>query len=227
MSIGPVATEGAFLRARRPEQKQQRYLAILDAARTLALRDGVGAVSLTAIAAEVGMHKSALLNYFDTREEIFLRLTETEWQAWADGLVTELGRDPVDEQRLVEVLTASLVDRPLFCQLLTHSPLTLERNASLDAGRRSKGAAMRAAAAVADAVHTASPALSRDACTELVMATGLMAAGLWQVAHPPPVVVALFAESAEQRGFPQAAPIDFADAVARFIRIHVAGLQRV
>jgi AcrR family transcriptional regulator len=227
VSIGPVATEGAFLRARRPEQKQQRYLAILDAARALALRDGVGAVSLTAIAAEVGMHKSALLNYFDTREEIFLRLTETEWQAWADGLVAELGRGPVDEQRLVEVLTASLVDRPLFCQLLTHSALTLERNVSLEAARRSKGAAMHAAAEVADAVHTAFPALDRDACVELVMATGLMSAGLWQVAHPPPVVVALFAEPLEQRGFPHAAPIEFADAVARFIRVHVAGLRRV
>lgn len=226
MGSAPVTSEGAFRRARRPEQKQQRYEAILDAAHALALRDGVAAVTLTAIAAEVGMHKSALLKYFGTREEIFLRLAETDWGAWADGLSTELGRGPVDEERLVEALTTSLVERPLICQMFTtHSALTLERNVPLEAARRSKSAAMRAAGDVADAVHAAFPTLDRDAALELVIATGLMAAGLWQVAHPPPVVAALFEQPAEQRGFPRTAPINFADALARFVRIHVAGLR--
>lgn len=228
MSTGPATSEGAFLRARRPEQKQQRYEAILDAAQTLALRDGVAAVTLTAIAAEVGMHKSALLKYFGTREEIFLRLAESDWAAWADGLVSELGGGPVDEERLVEVLTRSLVERPLICQVLTtHSALSLERDVPVEAARRSKGAAMQAAGKVADAVHAAFPALDPGASRELVIATGLMAASLWQVAHPAPVVAATFDQPAEQRGFPQAAPIRFGEALARFVRIHLAGLRHV
>jgi AcrR family transcriptional regulator len=228
MRTGPAASEGAFLRARRPEQKQQRYQAILDAAHTLALRDGVAAATLTAIAAEVGMHKSALLKYFGTREEIFLRLAEIDWVAWADGLVTELGRGPVDEERLVEVLTTSLVERPLICQMFTtHSALRLERKVPFEAARRSKSAAMGAAGEVADGVHAAFPTLDRDAALELLVTTGLMAAALWQVAHPPPVVAALFEQPPEQRGFPRAAPICFADALARFVRTHLAGLRHL
>ncbi|HEY2193883.1 MAG TPA: TetR family transcriptional regulator [Actinomycetospora sp.] len=228
MGSAPVTSEGAFRRARRPEQKQQRYEAILDAAHALALRDGVAAVTLTAIAAEVGMHKSALLKYFGTREEIFLRLAESDWSAWADGLVADLGRGPVDEQQLVEVLTRSLVERPLICQMLTtHSALTFEREVPIEAARRSKSAAMQAAGEVADAVHAAFPALDPGASRELVIATGLMAASLWQVAHPAPVVAATFDRSPEERGFPQAAPIHFAEALARFIHIHLAGLRHV
>ncbi|MCO1656564.1 TetR/AcrR family transcriptional regulator [Pseudonocardia humida] len=222
-----MSTEGAgFLRARRPEQKRLREASILDAARELALRDGVGSVSLAAIAADVGMHKSALLKYFGTREEIFLRLAETEWNEWAVATVAELDAAPSDEDRVVDVLTRSLADRPLFCQLLIHASLTLERNVSLDAVRRSKVAATGAAGAVSDALHRALPGLSRDNCFELLGATGLVSAGLWQMAHPPPVVVALYAEPGLSISLGEHSSAGFAASVARFIRVYLTGLRR-
>ncbi len=222
-----MTTEGpGFLRARRPEQKRQREAAILGAARDLALRDGIGAVSLAAIAADVGMHKSALLKYFGTREEIFLRLAETEWRQWSTATAGEFDAGPADEDRVVDVLTRSLVERPLLCQLLIHSALTLERNVSLDAVRRSKVAAGRAAGEVADALHRALPELGRDSCFELLAATGLVSAGLWQMAHPPPVVVALYADPSVALGLGAHASLGFAGSVSRFIRVHLAGLRR-
>jgi AcrR family transcriptional regulator len=222
-----VSTEGAgFLRARRPEQKRQREAAILDAARELALRDGVGSVSLAGIAAGVGMHKSALLKYFGTREEIFLRLAEVEWGQWAAATVAELDSGPADEDRVIGVLTRSLVERPLFCQLLIHSALTLERNVSLDAVRRSKVAATRAAAEVADALHRGLVGLSRDNCFELLGATALVSAGLWQMAHPPPVVVALYADPSVAINLGAHASRGFAESVDRFVRVYLAGLRR-
>jgi AcrR family transcriptional regulator len=222
-----VHPEGAgFLRARRPEQKRLREASILDAARELALRDGVGSVSLSAIAADVGMHKSALLKYFGTREEIFLRLAETEWQEWAAGTIGALDAGPSDEDHVVDALTRSLVERPLFCQLLTHSTLTLERNVSLDAVRRSKVAATGAVRAVSEALHRALPGFAREDCTELLGAAGLVSAGLWQVTHPPPVVVALYAEPGLSMDLGGLAPTDFAASVARFIRVYLAGLRR-
>ena len=80
MSTSPVLSTGTYQRARRPEQKLERRDAILGAARELALRDGVRAVSLADIAARVGIHKSALLRYFETREQIFLELTAEAWR---------------------------------------------------------------------------------------------------------------------------------------------------
>lgn len=228
MLVSARSTDGAgFLRARRPEQKEQRAAAILEAARDLALRDGVGAVSLAAIAARVGVHKSALLKYFGTREEIFLRLSETEWLTWADTVVTALSAVPGSHagDGVAEVLGRSVAERPLFCQLLMHSSLTLERNVSLDALRRSKVAAMGSTDAVADAVHRLLPDLPREACFELVAATGLVAAGLWQAAHPPPVVVTLYAEQGNAGRFARLTRMDLSAEVTRFARVFLAGLR--
>src|ERR1700727_853607 len=81
--LGTVATSSTFQRARSSENKTQRRESILAAAAQLATRDGVRQVTLTDIAARVGMHKSALLRYFETREQIFLELTGRSWRDWA------------------------------------------------------------------------------------------------------------------------------------------------
>src|SRR6201991_4522852 len=117
-----VVSTKAFLRARRPEHKRQRYEAILDAAGELAVQNGVGAVSLADIASRVGMHKSALLKYFGPREEIFLRLSEGEWQEWAAAVTVELDGGDAATGRVPEILARSVAQRPLFCQLLIYSP---------------------------------------------------------------------------------------------------------
>jgi AcrR family transcriptional regulator len=215
-----MSTKAGFLRARRPEQKQQRYAAILDAARELALRDGVGAVSLADIAAQVGMHKSALLKYFETREEIFLRLAETEFGEWAAGALAALSFTSQPEpHEVAELLANSVADRPLLCQLLLYTPLTLERNVSLDAVRAFKLAIKGSMQGVLPALQRALPALDADACFELFMMAGLVAAGLWQAAHPSPHVVALHAEDPDAVAYP-----DFRASLVRFVRTYLAGL---
>ena len=111
-----------FRRARRPEQKQQRREEILAAARELALADGVRSVSLAGIAALVGIDKSALLRYFETREQIFLELVAREWPAWVQALHDGLdGADPASAgtagprpSLVADVVARSFGDGPLF-----------------------------------------------------------------------------------------------------------------
>src|SRR5271169_56426 len=79
-----------FQRARSAAAKQLRESAILEAARRIGAERGIRQVTLTEIAEAVGMHKSALLRYFETREEIFLRLTAEGWQEWSGALRAEL-----------------------------------------------------------------------------------------------------------------------------------------
>ena len=75
-----------FQRARSAAAKQQREAAILEAARALGAERGIRQITLTEIGEAVGMHKSALLRYFETREEIFLRLTADGWREWSAAL---------------------------------------------------------------------------------------------------------------------------------------------
>src|SRR5260370_23427945 len=129
-------TTESFQRARRPEQKRRRQDAILDAARDLALRDGVRDVSLAGIAARIGIHKSALLRYFETREQIFLELTAEAWRDWAQALHAGLDAAAAGPAVLgrpgpvAHLVPPSFGAPPPLCSPIAHTPLNLERHAS-------------------------------------------------------------------------------------------------
>ncbi|GAA0353898.1 TetR/AcrR family transcriptional regulator [Streptomyces blastmyceticus] len=185
-------------RARSPEAKRAREAAILAAAARLATVNGIRSVTLTDIAAEVGMHKSAMLRYFETREEIFLRLAAAGWTEWSQAVREQLadavpGTDDEDSAEAVDreprlhavagLLAESLVARPLFCDLLAHTPMNLERNVSLESVRSFKLTAIAEFTAVSEALRRVAPLSPAQAGN--VVATGTsMAGALWQMAAP-------------------------------------------
>lgn len=132
-------TGSGFQRARSAQAKQQREEAILDAARELGTERGIREITLTDIAATVGMHKSALLRYFETREQIFLKITAEGWKEWSAELCARLRELPGAAPDAVgQVFAATLAARPLFCDLLAQAPLNLERNVSVESVRSFK-----------------------------------------------------------------------------------------
>ncbi|OKH99404.1 TetR family transcriptional regulator [Streptomyces sp. CB02923] len=188
-------------RARSPEAKRAREATILDAATRLATADGIRSVTLTDIAAEVGMHKSAMLRYFETREEIFLRLAAAGWTEWSQAVREQLGgaapgtdrEDATDAddgmdrgshlRAVAGLLAESLVARPLFCDLLAHTPMNLERNVSLESVRSFKLTALAEVAAVGEALCRTA-ALSPAQAGDVVATATSMAGALWQMAAP-------------------------------------------
>jgi AcrR family transcriptional regulator len=189
-----VTTAESFQRARRPEQKMRRQAAILRAARELALRDGVRTVSLADIAARVGVHKSALLRYFETREQIFLELTAEAWRDWAGAIHAGLDTAAVGSAGLVaDVVARSFGDRPLLCDLVAHTPLNLERNVSPEAVRRYKMTSLGTVNEAASLVQRVLPDLTLAECTEFVATLASLAGAVWQMANPAPALAELYA----------------------------------
>src|SRR3984957_10562532 len=183
-----------YQRARRPEQKLERRDAILGAARELALRDGVRAVSLADIATRVGIHKSALLRYFETREQIFLELTAEAWREWTAALHAELDAAAPGSAALVaEVFARSFGDRPLLCDLIAHTPLNLERNVSPEAVRRYKLTSLASVDEAAAIVRRVLPGLALAECGEFVATLASLAGAVWQIANPAPALAELYA----------------------------------
>jgi len=236
MSTGPVINTETYQRARRPEQKLERRDAILGAARELALRDGVRAVSLADIAARVGIHKSALLRYFETREQIFLELTAAAWREWTAALHAELGPAAPDSaspgpagpgssgagaQALVaDVFAKSFGDRPLLCDLIAHTPLNLERNVSVETVRRYKLTSLAAVDEAAALVRRVLPGLTLAECGEFVAALASLAGAVWQIANPAPALAELYAsDPALSR-----ACVDLTPRLRRTAEILLAGL---
>jgi AcrR family transcriptional regulator len=220
-----------FQRARSAEAKRQRESAILAAARALGAERGIRQITLTEIAEAVGMHKSALLRYFETREEIFLRLTADGWREWSAALRASLEElavpVPVPEPvplplpaAVAEVFARTLAARGLFCDLLAQAPLNLERNVSLDAVRSFKLVTLAEVDAIVTVVRRLLPGLTERDGVDLIAAATAMSGAFWQMATPGPEVAALY------RSDPRLAHavVDVEPRVARLLTAMLTGM---
>ena len=182
-----------FQRARSAEAKQLREEAILEAAAGLGARSGIREVTLTDIAHEVGMHKSAMLRYFETREQIFLRLTAAGWRDWSASLRSLLrGMSPgVPAATVARAFADTLTERPMFCDLLAQAPLNLERNVSLESVRTFKLATLEEVEAVGAELARLFGLGEQQRVDVIATATSL-AGALWQMATPGPLVRELY-----------------------------------
>jgi AcrR family transcriptional regulator len=238
-----------FQRARSAEAKQLRESAILEAARTLGAERGIRQITLTDIAEAVGMHKSALLRYFETREEIFLRLTADGWREWSAALRTELeGLQEVHGLQVVHgvqgvsgvqgasgvsgvsaatpaavagAFASTLASRGLFCDLLAQAPLNLERNVSLETVRAFKLVTLAEVAAIVAVVRRLLPGLSERDGVDLIAAATAMSGAFWQMATPGPEIAALY------RSDPRLAHavVDVEPRVSRLLAAMLAGMR--
>jgi AcrR family transcriptional regulator len=182
-----------FQRARSPEAKQQREDAILAAARSLGAKRGIRQITLTDIADAVGMHKSAMLRYFETREQIFLRLTAEDWREWSAALRAKLERIGSPTAKTVaSAFSATLADRGMFCDLLAQAPLNLERNVSLEAVRAFKLVTHNEVDAIVEVMRRLLPRLTERDCIDVIATATSLSGAFWQMVNPPPDVVALY-----------------------------------
>ncbi|MBK3562774.1 MULTISPECIES: TetR/AcrR family transcriptional regulator [unclassified Streptomyces] len=208
-------------RARSAAAKQQRERAILDAARSLGAERSVREVTLTDIAAAVGMHKSAMLRYFETREQIFLALTAEGWEDWSGALRARLREfTEADPRAVAAVLAQSLVARPFFCDLLAQAPLNLERNVSMEAVYEFKTVVLGEVAALATELCRIF-AITERAAVDVISTATSMAGALWQMAAPGTGLRALY----EARPELAHAVVDVEPQLARILGALLEGLR--
>jgi AcrR family transcriptional regulator len=180
-----------FVRARRPEHKQQRRDAILTAARQLALDSGVDNVSLGGVAAAVGLAKSNVVRYFGTREEIYLELAAECWHDWREAVLRRLAAG----DGIVDILAETLQERPLFCDLLSHAATSLEHNVSVPAARDYKRVMVDVIGELGTAVAKAHPPLSEGEGYELVTAAAGLVTAIYPAANPPATLAEVYTDN--------------------------------
>lgn len=186
----------AFQRARRPEQKRQREQAILGAAAAVLEAEGPDGVTLTAVAAEVGLAKSNLYRYFESREDILLQLLvsdEAEWVAQLERALVPLAGGG-DVAAVGTAMAGTLAANPRLCRLTSILTIVLEQNVSLEVTRRFKDRAGELSIRIGNAIHAACPGVPLERLAGFQRWVQALIAGLWPIAHPAPVVVELLAE---------------------------------
>src|SRR5436305_8694633 len=104
-----------FQRARSAEQREERRRTILDTALKMLDEMPVAELTLNGLSRRVGLAKSNVLRYFESREAVLLELLDSAWREWLARLAAALtertdGAAPV---------TASLVDDRLCSELIS------------------------------------------------------------------------------------------------------------
>jgi AcrR family transcriptional regulator len=220
-----VTSTEVFQRARSPEQKAQRRTAILDAAAQLGAANGVRRVSLGDIAKAVGLTKSNVLRYFETREDIYLQLTAAGYRDWVTRVIRQLdGLSAAGAADIAKALANALADAlaedALFCDLLSEGAAALEHNVSAEAVKSFKRTLFGAIDDLSAYLAARHPRLSVEQASQAIMSTALLAAGLWPWCNPPPVLADLYItdpEIARTR-------IEFVPQLRRLVLATVVGL---
>jgi AcrR family transcriptional regulator len=188
-----------FQRARSEEQREVRRRAILDAAAAMLAEMPVAQVTLNELSRRVGLAKSNVLRYFESREAVLLELLDSAWQEWLTGLGTDLdgtidaAAPPAERgDQLAAALAASLAARPVLCDLLSAQAAVLERNVSPQVAVTYKRAALADVTRLARLIHSYLGELG-DHGTERLAAVAILVAGaLWAHAQPSAAVLAAY-----------------------------------
>ncbi|MCZ2805176.1 MULTISPECIES: TetR family transcriptional regulator [unclassified Modestobacter] len=187
-----------FHRARSEEQREIRRRAILDTAAAMLDEMPVADVSLNELSRRVGLAKSNVLRYFDSREGVLLELMDAVLRDWlaeltddlATGIDTGLPLEPRAEQ-LAAVLARSLAGNRVLCDLVGAQGGVLERNVTVEVVTRHKRTALTRLAAAADLLRRYVPELGAAAETFCFQAM-VLAGALAPYSSPPPGVRAAY-----------------------------------
>jgi AcrR family transcriptional regulator len=178
-----------FQRARSEEQREIRRQAILDTAAAMLDEMPVADVSLNELSRRVGLAKSNVLRYFESREAVLLELLAGALRTWLAEVADEAAsidpQLPAGERGdlLAAVLSRTLARRTVLCDLVNAQAGVLEHNVSVEVVVGYKRSALASLVAMVDLVRQHVPELGDNARAVCLM-TVIMAGSLSAYARP-------------------------------------------
>lgn len=216
-----------FQRARSAEQREERRRTILDTALAMLDEMPVADVSLNELSRRVGLAKSNVLRYFESREAVLLELLDRALRDWLGEVADELAEGvdvnlPARErgERFSTVVAHSLARRTVLCDLIGAQAGVLEHNVSTDAVVRFKRSALAGLDAMADLMRRYVPEVG-DRAASICLLAMILAGGLWTHCRPSPSALAAY----EADPALAALHLDLAPALAHGLTLLIAGAR--
>ncbi|WP_033337516.1 TetR/AcrR family transcriptional regulator [Catenuloplanes japonicus] len=189
-----------FQRARSEEQREIRRRAILDTAAAMLDEMPVADVSLNELSRRVGLAKSNVLRYFESREAVLLELLDVFLGDWLTELTSELAAGIAPHaapearaRQLAEILSRTLAARVVLCDLFGAQGGVLEHNVSVEVVKQHKRSSLARLDTMAALMRHHLPELGDGA--QLFCLMSLVSAGaLSAYVPPPPSLVAAYAD---------------------------------
>ncbi|GHB33399.1 TetR family transcriptional regulator [Streptomyces umbrinus] len=216
-----------FQRARSEEQRAVRRKAILDTTAAMLGEMPVAQVSLNELSRRVGLAKSNVLRYFESREAVLLELLGTASQELLEHLGTALPEAvdadaPVTERadRLAAIMTDAFAERPVLCDLISAQAAVLERNVSTEVAAEYKRATIAHVFALAQRVRAHVPELDEEDAVRFIAGALMVVTAAWPHAHPSPAVLAAYESDPELAVL----RLDFTTALRESLEVLLSGL---
>lgn len=217
-----------FQRARNDEQRAIRRQAILDTAAAMLEEMAVTDLSLNELSRRVGLAKSNVLRYFDSREAVLLELLDSLTDEWLAHLATELpttvdakAEFGLRAEHLAGTFARSLAARPVMCDLLSGQAAVLERNVTVAAIASFKRRGLAHMATLTRLVDDALPELTEDDAGSLVIGALTIASALCPYATPPQAVLDAYEQDPDLRPM----RLEFAPALEDYLVTLAVGLR--
>lgn len=217
----------SFQRARSDRQREIRRQAILEAAADMLAELPVAQISLNALSRRVGLAKSNVLRYFESREAVLLELLDAKSGEWLDHLDEDLSAavdpeaGPVTRgDQVAAAIAGSLAAHPVLCDLVSAQAAVLEHNVSPQAAATYKRATIAHVARFADLVRTHVPELSESDATRLAGVTIMLTGTIWTYSQPPSGVIAAY----EADPSLAALRVEFTSALRDALQVLISGL---
>jgi AcrR family transcriptional regulator len=184
----PTTKLPSFQRARQPAQIEQRKEAILRTALLLFQQNGLENVSLTDIAREVGLAKSNIYRYFESREHIYLVVLQRLAARYEQRLYPPLkklnGKGSV--AKVAEIVTQAYIDSPEYGELITVVNSVLEKRLTPPLIINFRAVFLERRKRLAAVLASALPAISAEKMLPFTLHIFLHVPGLWTFCYPRP-----------------------------------------
>jgi len=188
-----------FQRAHSDEQREIRRRAILDAAAAMLTEMPVAQISLNELSRRVGLAKSNVLRYFESREAVLLELLAAAGRDWLAGLddllkaAVDAGASPAARgDQVAAALADSLAVHPVLCELISAQAAVLEHNVSPQAVAKYKRIGVAQVGAFARALFRHLPELGEDGAGWFAGSTIMVVGTVWIHSRPAAAVLAAY-----------------------------------
>lgn len=154
----------------------------------------VSALSLNELSRRVGLAKSNVLRYFESREAVLLdllvQLAHDFFTQVGEQLpeVVEDGSARTRATTVASALATAFDAHPMLCELLSAQAGVLEHNVSAELVTRYKRGGYESLAGFTAALRQVLPELSDEDAAEAARTLVVLAGALWTHTHPPQAV---------------------------------------
>ncbi len=203
-----------------------RRQVILKTAAEMLTEMRVAQVSLNELSRRVGLAKSNVLRYFESREAVLLELLNSAFKEWLTQLDQDLAvvdptAPPAERgDQLAAALALSLASRPVLCDLISAQASVLEHNLSPKVAAEYKRAAIANAVSLTGLVVEHLGELGDHDAFRFAAALVMVTGAVWTHAHPSAAMLAAYEADPDLASM----RLDFTDTLRQVLEVLIAGL---